>query len=567
MDRERERVVARIAGGFPHKYIIEVHVADGSGDSFEVYTGPVQGIAPRHFSNIFREAGCFYSFTVIGILQELTNAVDVHHSNIKRSEFFWLTPPPPPFIICQEDSTSVVLSWTAAAFCGCDIPSTHASGCIEYVLELAEGCEYSMSGKVAKFVTDLTVASYRQTARTFQPTQVHVQDLQPGLRYFARLAIEYLGCRVVSEALCFHTATCPPLAPPVPRIHVAPMVSRIDPSAEPAPSLVLKWSTARANGSSVLKYQVQMQEVLLREAYHQRQDDSYSPLFAKLQLGVVKAAKKILRGGRWVDAIPPSNKCKIAQTQQQQQESPPPHRLGSSTTSSSSSTPYHLDDTVVATRWSSIYCNLDRKVKLVAPRSGTLEWKFRVRAKNAQGWSSFSSVLCIHNRTHPALFAAEYPSHYQGETSYSPSSPAPLRFYSVASGDESASPQGPCTPTLQPPILQQPQPHQQQQGDWQYHREQEQYPSPQQYGEEYYDHMDEAFGVDDVVQGSGVLRRIGPRATSASPSTSHDRRESFSSDRVSAQNSREITEDHSHGLDGGQSGLLDGRSRSAPERR
>ena len=59
---------------------------------------------------------------------------------------------------------------------------------------------------------------------------------------------------------------------------------------------------------------------------------------------------------------------------------------------------------ILISRWTSIYCNLDNKLKLVAPRLGVLGWNFKFRAQNSEGWSEFSPVLSIHHRSHPTLF-------------------------------------------------------------------------------------------------------------------------------------------------------------------
>jgi len=560
-------IAERVKARFPSSYTVEVSVLDGSGDSFEVYAGPVMNIAAGHFVNIFREPGCFYVFTVIGISEELTNAVDVHHSNIRRAQFVWLTDPAPPRLV-RQGSFDATIAWESFKFCGINpfVPPE----CVNYVFEMAEGCEWK-DGKVARFVTDLTVESYRQLLVVNKPkSSLHVTDLQPGMHYYARIALEYLGERVVSEALCFHASPTAPSAPGIPRAYVTPIVNYIDPSTEYPPNITLKWSCSKTNGEEITKYQVMMQHVVL-SSHFVDSTEPYSPLFAK-KLKHVRGEKKILRGGRWIALPEPAKKS-----------SSPARCL----------TPQFRDDAVVFSQWTQIYSNLDRKVKLCSPPPGTIEWKFRVRAKNACGWSELSPTLSLHNRSHPDLFKSEYPSDYCGDglslCSYPPSSPTPLQIDAGMWEGSSSSPPSHLMQQLQQQqyqyqyhleqqqqqqmhhqLQQQSQRKQQiaapsdfhSQGDQQsfYILQQQQRQQQQQLQQQQYD---EAFPYDEELieasdrSGGFAFRR--PRATSALPSTSHDRRESFSSEAgggISAPNSR-IMDASEHGLDT-HSGLLSG---------
>jgi hypothetical protein len=538
---------SRIQALFPSQTLVEVHVQDGSGDPYEVFVGPVQALTAGHFDGVFRESGCFYNLTVIGIHENLVQAVDIHPSNIMRSEFLWLTAPAPPKLTL-EDSTRVEICWEGLKFCGTAGPRGQSSSGVEYILEVAEGCEWK-GGKSAHFVTDLTVETYRQLWRGRVPKPVGVFDLQPGMRYYARVAVEYLGNRHVSEALCFHTSACPPTAPLIPRAYISPPTNQIDPSADYPPNILLKWSNVKPNGSEVMHFQVQMQQVLLSAAAPQ--SEAFSPLLAK-RLNHVKTEKKILRGGKWVSL--PSPKAAVA--------------AAAAAAEPRSAAPYFQDQTLIITRWTDIFCHLDKKVKLCPPPPGVIEWRFRVRARNALGWSNFSPELCLHNRSHPTLFSAEYPPEYVGEAlrlcSYSPSSPTPIisdSFYPAQQLLSSAS------ESLSPP------PHQQQQ--------QQQYKSHHhqpQHHQEYYDnnagnvYADSLEYIETLGGTAGAAPGVGrrPRATSALPSTSHaNRRESFSSETgaggVSAGNSRVMDE---HGLDtfSTDRSALSSRGRSAGAR-
>jgi len=539
-------VVTRIQALFPSQTLVEVHVQDGSGDPYEVYVGPVLALTAGNFDGVFREAGCFYNLTVIGIHEDLVQAVDIHPSNIMRSEFLWLTTPAPPKLTL-EDSTRVEICWEGVKFCGSAGPRGQSSSGVEYVLEVAEGCEWK-GGKTAHFVTDLTVETYRQLWRTRVPKPVGVFDLQPGMRYYARVAVEYLGNRHVSEALCFHTSACPPAAPLIPRAYISPPTNQIDPSADYPPNILLKWSDVKPNGAEVTHFQVQMQQVLLSAAAQsEAASATFSPLLAK-RLNHVKTEKKILRGGKWVSLPSP----KIAAAAEPR-----------------SAVPYFQDQTLIITRWTDVFCNLDKKVKLCPPPPGVVEWRFRVRSKNALGWSNFSPELCLHNRSHPTLFSAEYPPEYAGEAlhlcSYSPSSPTPIitdSFYPapqlLSSASDSLSP---------PPLLQYNNSH---------HRHLQQQAPQLQHHQEYYDddagngYADSLEYIETLGGTAGTVPGRRPRATSALPSTSHaDRRESFSSETgaggVSAGNSRVMDE---HGLDtfSTDRSALSSRGRSAGAR-
>ena len=55
-------------------------------------------------------------------------------------------------------------------------------------------------------------------------------------------------------------------------------------------------------------------------------------------------------------------------------------------------------------KWVTVYCKQYTECVLPAPQKGVSEWRFRVRAKNKEGWGPFSSPLNITRRSHPSLF-------------------------------------------------------------------------------------------------------------------------------------------------------------------
>ena len=73
---------------------------------------------------------------------------------------------------------------------------------------------------------------------------------------------------------------------------------------------------------------------------------------------------------------------------------------------------------VTTGEWATVYSNKVPKLKLLAPSSRSVEWKFRVRAKNSQGWSKYSPVLYMHAKNHPSLFSAVYPQEHASHVRY-----------------------------------------------------------------------------------------------------------------------------------------------------
>lgn len=59
---------------------------------------------------------------------------------------------------------------------------------------------------------------------------------------------------------------------------------------------------------------------------------------------------------------------------------------------------------VLSKKWQTVYCNLFNECILSSPQAGRQEWRFRLRAKNADGWSAFGPTLVISKLTHPLLF-------------------------------------------------------------------------------------------------------------------------------------------------------------------
>jgi len=92
-------------------HFVEVSVLDGNGDKFDVYSGSASNMTSMHLSKVFRDVGCFYMFTVLGIPEELVARLDQHQHRICRSEFCWLVQPALPRMEGVSSKCMCVGAW------------------------------------------------------------------------------------------------------------------------------------------------------------------------------------------------------------------------------------------------------------------------------------------------------------------------------------------------------------------------------------------------------------------------------------------------------------------------
>ena len=181
-------------------------------------------------------------------------------------------------------------------------------------------------------------------------TQAQVNDLKPSTWYYWRVSIEYaLGnARVQSTSKIVPTLRSVPSVPSKPRVHVLPGTkSFIAKDAFPDSKIMVTWLPSACNGSLIEKYQLQLREIEYAAS---------SPGSAKSRPTSTQDLMKTLHFNRSI--------CK----------------------------------------WHSVYSNLKNETILQAPRPGVMEWGFRVRSKNVDGWSDFSTVRTINKYSHPSLF-------------------------------------------------------------------------------------------------------------------------------------------------------------------
>jgi hypothetical protein len=365
-----------------------------------------------------------------------------------------LTDPLPPQLI-QSFPFSVHITWDPVRFCGIDPPSILDS--ISYSIELAEGVEWK-DGKLSQYMNDIMIPSrsYKPIFRSHDNNNIDsnnfeltIKELKPATWYHIRLVIDYLGLKVTSDALNIHTLRAPPSTPSIPRLSVFPVRSSYDLSSEIPSRLesLITWNSCYyTNGSPILSYQVHMRR--LDHQGHVLNDDP--PLLHKIKMdsqesnpqrSIAALLNNHQANNQWIQSpskseqqIRNSLKSRLQQSRgestsekqrEQRQKSPQKVRKSLSTKagvgqksifSSSSSLqdqppplqqplPRHQSPSS-GHHWRIVYDNLHRSLRMGAPRITDATWQIRVRARNSEGWSSFSPVLEVNHRTHPTLFVA-----------------------------------------------------------------------------------------------------------------------------------------------------------------
>lgn len=395
--------------------------------------------------------------TVLGIDTSLLHLVDVHHKAIKRFEFCWLTDPVPPNVL-NVSATTLVFGWDKVHFCGSS--TTKVPDTVLYTLEVAEGVEWK-PGVASKFISDLTATNFRQICRSPSCAAVVVEGLRPGTWYHARVAVEYAGVRVVSESLSCHTHRSTPKPPQRPRAYIIPVASATDPTVDATPQVLLTWAAPPANGgSTITAYQVQFKESVLESVAYPSNQVTPSPALGTPSPALTAALMAKARAERAEKEAKIKMKSKAVKKALSNASAQAANRVyeasgmlaSNSLTEAKSFTPSSYQQLAITSKWTVIYYNLGNKLRLSAPRTGTVAWHFRVRAKNAEGWSEFSPELIMNGLSLPSLFTTPYESIAPGgragppfpEESSSPfqtrgsflglaPNPAPLRLSTIRS--------------------------------------------------------------------------------------------------------------------------------------
>ena len=233
----------------------------------------------------------------------------------------------------------------------CGINPGNLLNSINYMLELAEGQPYRSSTS-SRFVSELSAENYQMMCRGPNVTQAQVNDLKPSTWYYWRVSIEYAGgnTRVQSCSKIVPTLRSVPSVPSKPRVHILPGTKSFTAQDSlPDSRVMVTWLPSACNGSTIERYQLQLREIEYAAA-------TPSPGTTRLRPATTQDIMRTLHFNRSVS------------------------------------------------KWHSVYANLKSETVLQAPRPGVMEWGFRVRAKNADGWSDFSTVRTINKYSHPSLF-------------------------------------------------------------------------------------------------------------------------------------------------------------------
>ena len=459
------RFVRKINEDFGRRCYVEVSVLDGNGDKFDVFSGIVEALRADHMRKVFRDVGCFYMFSVLGIHEDLMCNLDEHQSSMRRVEFCWLVEPAPPKLE-GVTATGAVLSWKSVRFCGFEPPPSFVNECgngVAYNLEVAEAHAYK-AGIGSHFASDTCASRYHTVCSKNSSGNLAITDLEPGTWYHARIAIVYMGLCFESVPTTFYTDFSAPLAPERPRLSIVSEVCASDVKIERTPGLIISWSMPKSFGLDINMCEVQFQELVNSSLFDEREPPS--PLYVK-RSDDSKIAKFLLEEQKVQQAVPTVETTpvfgppygfkarELAASKDEQRKLAEKaaglpkiilatvrpstcqiHNTSRSSTdmlanSNSVSVSIDIADSVGATSltnqvseevfptaaepfgvrctaWTSIYKNKNNRIKLKAPRPGVVEWRFRVRVCNSSlnsgGWSEWSPSLYIHGRSHPELF-------------------------------------------------------------------------------------------------------------------------------------------------------------------
>jgi hypothetical protein len=328
--------------------------------------------------------------------------------------FIILSLDPLPPVIENVSSFSFSAKWDPVRFCG--ISYSDMVNSLTYSLEVAEGVDWKETA-LSKYINDNIASSYKTVFRGKNIINTIIENLKPAKWYHARLIIDYLGLRVMSESISFHTLRSCPSIPTQPRVNVVPVQNSFDSSSLiPARlDLLVSWNPSLPNGFPVERYQVHLKRFDL----HGKILYDEPPLLNKkphtVSCNPQKSIGLLVKGSRssnqWI-ASPGKSEIQIrnsvsrASTIRSRSPSPPP---AMSPPNTSGSLGFFDSQTIFQgskrpASWKIIYDNLNRNVKLFSPKFSDGEWWLRVRAKNAEGWSAFSSTYVINHFNYPSLF-------------------------------------------------------------------------------------------------------------------------------------------------------------------
>ena len=346
---------------------------------------------------------------------------------VVRRDICWLTDPLPPQAAVKPDN-SIFFSWPTVNFCG--VSPTIVKGSIQYTLEIAEGIDFR-PGYFSSFMSDAAAIDYNVMFTSSTMNCILITGLKPAKWYHARLIIDYLGVKVVSETQSVHTSKAKPSPPSIPRIGIIPIRNSFDIRSDvPARlDLLISWHEGSPNGSNVSKFQLQIQrfnangdviqsaeELRSREAKIQKK---LKEVEFELPLKATKSNQWIASSGRSLQQL--HNSIAIAERSPERCRSPDFLERKSRNFASRQSYSDTLgggDDGDRRFKWEILSEGAICSTKKHSPGSDEAEWHLRVRALNGEGWSAFSEVLLINAITHPSLFVIPPPTVAKGSSYY-----------------------------------------------------------------------------------------------------------------------------------------------------
>ena len=212
-----------------------------------------------------------------------------------------------------------------------------------------------------------------------------------------------------SKSATFQTEFGKPDAPECPRVYEIQNKSAENPDEDRTPAVVLQWTAPSTNGTPIKRYQVQFQETLLPGGDRTKSTEPNSRFWSFIRREK-EVQGKVYRAGEsrplWNQRVPSPKPLEGSRAEKKDERVKKQEKPISSEGDA-------MDECKVYTgQWTTVYCNKIPKLKLLAPSPNALEWKFRVRAENDEGWSDFSQVLYMHAHSFPSLFKASYPAEY-----------------------------------------------------------------------------------------------------------------------------------------------------------
>lgn len=381
---DAQSLVNNIKREFSAEYSIEVYVISASGTPSEVYSGPSHNLSISFFREVLVTSGTLYAFSVAGVPRQDADLADLYPGKILRREFGWITAPAPP-VLEERQSTSLKLSWPKLKSCGLNF---ELNGKVTYTIHGAEGDEHHR-GVPAKCV-DASSLEFKKVFSSDSAVCAIIEDLKSSYWYHWRVVYEYAGAHFVSESLAIPTAGGVPLAPLPPVIWTmkapGPMLEK---RSGVELKVKMKWPEASYVGPSIEKYMLQLHEVFVDLTEDQL--EPFAPDFgspkSKILAAISRSQQRRSPGSRGGHKVADESELTKSQAlnkiKQQMQE-----------------------DKVQSSRWTTIYCDGAPELILRAPKVGTLQWNFRLRARNCNGWSNDWCYFFINHASHPEIFPA-----------------------------------------------------------------------------------------------------------------------------------------------------------------